>query len=132
MPRGTFLTFRRKKRLVVCSNCAFYALMWPPKARHKVGWKNWLVVAKRGAHVVTVKEPSVRIRRKTMKDYQSLSAPGPKDPRPIETMQFTPYVDVCIMSEMLLAAVVAKYLTSTSSSCCSFSRLGSICCCMSS
>jgi hypothetical protein len=34
----------------------------------------------------------------------------------------TPYV--CIASENPCAAVVAKYLTSTSSSCCSFSRLG--------
>ncbi len=35
-----------------------------------------------------------------------------------------------MVSPMLCAAVVAKYLTSTSSSCCSFSRFGKICCCI--
>lgn len=39
------------------------------------------------------------------------------------------YGDVCITSEAVAAAVVAKYRTSTSSSCWSFSRLGKICCC---
>ena len=35
-----------------------------------------------------------------------------------------------MVSPMLCAAVVAKYLTSTSSSCCSFSRFGKMCCCI--
>ena len=35
-----------------------------------------------------------------------------------------------MVSPILCAAVVAKYLTSTSSSCCSFSRFGKICCCI--
>lgn len=40
------------------------------------------------------------------------------------------YGEVFIASVVLPAAVVAKYRTSTSSSCCSFSKLGRICCCM--
>ena len=43
-----------------------------------------------------------------------------------QKMENSIYGDVCMASEMLPAAVVAKYLTSTSSSCCNFSRLGRI------
>ena len=37
------------------------------------------------------------------------------------------YGDVSILSDWFPVAVVAKYLTSTSSSCCNFSKFGSIC-----
>ena len=40
------------------------------------------------------------------------------------------YGEVCMASAELPTAVVAKYRTSASSSCCSFSRFGRICCCM--